>query len=489
MKGTSHTHQALYLKYRSKTLDDVIGQSHITTILGNALKKNRVAHAYLFTGPRGVGKTSVARILAHQITGIPYDDDTVQPDIIEIDAASNRRIDDIRDLRDKVQIAPVSAPYKVYIIDEVHMLTGESFNAFLKTLEEPPAHVVFILATTDAHKLPVTITSRTQRFTFRLISTEETVRHLRYIAKNEKIAIDDEALTLIAERGEGSFRDSISLLDQLSSLAGNDTKISRDIVEGVLGLAEESQIMTLINAYVENDRKTIITTLGSLKKDGIDPSITAGQLLQRGTNLAEDQPAIIPLLSQLISVSSSPHPDVALLIALLSGLARPATSSHETQSIVRAESIVKAPVVEAKIEPPAAKKQSAAAASPRPKSAPKTTVSPESDKKSSPSSAFSWSSVLTAAKENNIGLYSVLKRCNISVQDDEKLLIYTGSAFWKNKLNNQRYQSALRALLDDAGGATLETELIPTEQPPRSTAAAAVAEIMGGGTEISLEEL
>src|SRR5476649_2136159 len=201
--------QVLYRKYRSRSLDEVIGQKHVTDTLKNALKSGRISHAYLFTGPRGVGKTSVARILAHEVNGLPYTDESIHLDIIEIDAASNRRIDEIRDLRDKVRIAPTSAKYKVYIIDEVHMLTKEAFNALLKTLEEPPEHVVFILATTDVHKLPETIISRTQRFSFRSIAVPDAVKHLRFIANSEKIKIDDEALELIAERGDGSFRDSI----------------------------------------------------------------------------------------------------------------------------------------------------------------------------------------------------------------------------------------------------------------------------------------
>src|SRR5882757_9548967 len=206
--------QALYRKYRSKSLKEIVGQEHITQTLEQALTQGRISHAYLFTGPRGVGKTSIARILAHEINDLPYTDDSIHIDIIEIDAASNRRIDEIRDLRDKVFIAPTSAKYKVYIIDEVHMLTKEAFNALLKTLEEPPAHVVFILATTEAHKLPETILSRTQHFTLRPVPFDQVIKHLRQIADGEKIMIDDDALELIAEHGEGSFRDSISLLDQ-----------------------------------------------------------------------------------------------------------------------------------------------------------------------------------------------------------------------------------------------------------------------------------
>ena len=186
--------QALYRKYRSKALADVVGQNHITDILTRALKSGRIAHAYLFTGPRGVGKTSVARILAHEINQLPYTDESNHLDIIEIDAASNNGVEDVRDLREKVQIAPVSASKKVYIIDEVHMLSKPAFNALLKTLEEPPEHIVFILATTDVEKLPATIISRTQRFGFRAISIDDAVRHLKHIAGEENITISDDAL-------------------------------------------------------------------------------------------------------------------------------------------------------------------------------------------------------------------------------------------------------------------------------------------------------
>src|SRR4051812_46321961 len=220
--------KALYRQYRPKSLEEVVGQEHITTTLMNALKNQKISHAYLFTGPKGVGKTSVARILAHEVNQLPYDDVQTHLDIIEIDAASNRRIDEIRDLRDKVHIAPSSAKYKVYIIDEVHMLTREAFNALLKTLAEPPAHVVFILATTEAHKVPDTIASRTQRFNFKPIKSGDTVEHLRSLAKKEGIKIDDDALAALADHANGSFRDSINLLDQM---VGTGDNIDKDDIE------------------------------------------------------------------------------------------------------------------------------------------------------------------------------------------------------------------------------------------------------------------
>src|SRR5438270_10076569 len=186
--------QALYRKHRPKKLSEIVGQEHIAKTLEQALKQGRISHAYLFSGPRGVGKTSVVRILAHAINDLPYEDDSAHIDIIEIDAASNRRIDEIRELREKVHNAPASAKYKVYIIDEVHMLTREAFNALLKTLEEPPEHAIFILATTEAHKVPPTIVSRTQRFAFKPITPEAAIGHLKAIAKKEGITVSDEAL-------------------------------------------------------------------------------------------------------------------------------------------------------------------------------------------------------------------------------------------------------------------------------------------------------
>jgi DNA polymerase-3 subunit gamma/tau len=256
---------ALYRKWRSQSFDDVVGQKPIVQTLKNAIKNDRIAHAYLFSGPRGTGKTSVARIFAKALNCEKGPTD--QPcgkcsmcsrirgghsvDVIEIDAASNRGIDEIRDLREKVRYAPVEGKYKVYIIDEVHMLTSEAFNALLKTLEEPPAHTIFVLATTELQKVPVTISSRCQRLDFARIPLSLIVKHLENVSKGEKFKIDDKALNLIARSSEGSMRDAISLLDQLVSFCGHTVKF--DDVVMVLGTADEEFLFSMAEAMAGGD--------------------------------------------------------------------------------------------------------------------------------------------------------------------------------------------------------------------------------------------
>ncbi|MCD8561647.1 DNA polymerase III subunit gamma/tau, partial [Candidatus Saccharibacteria bacterium] len=302
--------QALYRKYRSKSLADIVGQEHITSLLSKALASGRIAHAYLLTGPKGVGKTSIARILAHEINQLPYTEEGSHLDIIEIDAASNNGVEDVRALREKVQIAPVSAAKKVYIIDEVHMLSKPAFNALLKTLEEPPEHVVFILATTDIDKLPATIISRTQRFGFRLIQPEAAVAHLRHIADQENITVSDEALQIIAERGEGSFRDSISLLDQLSSLADDKDGITAELVEASLGLAASDSVTRVLDAVENHDLAGVAQLLARSEADGVSPVVLASQLIQALRKQVACKPQLLPLLDTLLDVPRSSSPSI-----------------------------------------------------------------------------------------------------------------------------------------------------------------------------------
>ena len=303
--------KALYRKYRPCKLSEVVGQEQVTKVLDNSLKQGKVSHAYLFIGPRGTGKTSVARIFAHEVNGFKYELEDDYVDIVEIDGASNRGIDNIRELREKAAIAPTSGKYKIYIIDEVHMLTKEAFNALLKTLEEPPAHVIFIMATTDAYKVPVTITSRAQTYTFKLADSNTMLNHLKSIAKKEGIKIDDDALKVIVKRGGGSFRDSLSLLDQISTLS--DKGITKDLVISAMGLPEDEKIAELLTEYISGNIVKITTILKDLLNTGVKPETLAEEMITQ--IIAEPRPKLLSLLAKLPEVKA-PFPEAKLLVAL-----------------------------------------------------------------------------------------------------------------------------------------------------------------------------
>ncbi len=281
--------QALYRKYRSADFSQVLGQDHVTKTLISAVSSGHLSHAYLFTGPRGVGKTSVARLLARALncTGEQKPCNDCQSclaainsslDIIEIDAASNNGVDDVRELRDKIGIAPAAGVYKVYIIDEVHMLSTGAFNALLKTLEEPPSHAVFILATTEAHRLPDTIISRTQRYNFKPITPDDMVKHLGYIAKEESIPVDAEALAIIAAAARGGFRDAISMLDQVAA-SGLET-LDTQTVRTLLGFGDSAAILSISNHIALGDSKRALAALQELYATGIQPGQIAVQLIE-----------------------------------------------------------------------------------------------------------------------------------------------------------------------------------------------------------------
>ncbi len=270
---------SLYRKYRPQDFDNLIGQEHIKTTLLNAIQQEKISHAYLFCGPRGTGKTTTARLIAKAINcdnissnGEPCNkcfqcmsaNESSLVDLIEIDAASNRGIDEIRDLREKIRFAPSQAKNKVYIIDEVHMLTKEAFNALLKTLEEPPPHVFFIIATTETHKVPATIISRCQRFDFHRISIDSLINRLKHIAEMENIKYEIEALELIANMVKGGLRDAISILDQLS----HHGDITVSLVKNTLGLSDSQAIADLFQALIQNDPNKSLELLKNILTQG-----------------------------------------------------------------------------------------------------------------------------------------------------------------------------------------------------------------------------
>ena len=284
--------QALYRKWRPQLWDAVIGQKHIVNTLKNAIASERIGHAYLFAGPRGTGKTTTARLLAKAVNCLQEDpaqrpcndcqhclavNDNKFLDLIEIDAASNTSVDDIRDLRDKINFSPSQGKYKVYIIDEVHMLSTAAFNALLKTLEEPPAHAIFILATTEVHKIPATVLSRCQRHEFRRYPISEIMQLLKKIASNENIDFDEDALRLIARQSTGAMRDAISLLDQLSSTG---EKITLDAAQTILGTATNQVVIEMIDAILQNNSAGGLNAIHNALDSGADTRQLARQTVE-----------------------------------------------------------------------------------------------------------------------------------------------------------------------------------------------------------------
>jgi len=288
---------ALYRQWRPQKFDDVVGQDHISRTLKNAIKTNRIVHAYLFTGPRGTGKTSSAKIMAKSVNCLsPEEGEACNNctlctrinsgdfmDIIEIDAASNRGIDEIRDLREKVKYAPVEGRYKIYIIDEVHMLTTEAFNALLKTLEEPPKHVIFILATTEPHKVPLTVLSRCQRFDFKRIGTRFMVERLKEICTSEGLKVNEPALQILAKKAEGSMRDALSLLDQCLSFS--DDEITEETIASVLGTVDGEFFKNIVQSLAEKDYGIMISMIDNLIQEGKDIRQFSHDLVEYFRNL------------------------------------------------------------------------------------------------------------------------------------------------------------------------------------------------------------
>lgn len=447
-------HLALYRKYRSKDFNELAGQGHIIQSLENAIKDSRISHAYLFSGPKGVGKTSAARILARRINKLSAKEAENHLDIIEIDAASNRRIDEIRDLREKIYIAPSSAKYKVYIIDEVHMLTTEAFNALLKTLEEPPEHAVFILATTEIYKLPETIVSRTQHFRFQPISLSAASNHILEVAKLEGLVIDPEVAELIASAGRGSLRDSLSILDQLASM--NLKSISAEAVRELLGWGDIESVESLAISIAGGKLADALKILKNLSAQGVAFTQLLEQLLRIYTDTVRAQLSIdegarqnvIELsnttstsrISHIISELSNISPNSPYLQEQLEAtiISLSLQSSHSSQALTENNSQKTETKPELKHRK-SSKKES--------KSISKSAVSTATTTKS-PDDA--WVRILSEIKKHNNSLYALLRSADPSF-NDTKLLVTFRFQFHKRRLD----ETANLALLKQAAAKIL----------------------------------
>lgn len=440
--------KALYRKYRPQALSEVVGQTAITDSLAATLAKKQPLHAYLFVGPRGTGKTSVARIFAHAVNDFKYQIEDSYLDIIEIDGASNRGIDSIRELREKATIAPTQGRYKVYIVDEVHMLTKEAFNALLKILEEPPAHIIFILATTDVHKVPITITSRAQVYTFKLADEATMLNFLQTVAKAEKIKITKEALKIITRRSGGSFRDALSLLDQISTLT--TAKIDEAAIIQALGLPTNQTIDILIQAHQANDLDLVTNTLKDALSSGTKAETIATELINH--ILKNPQKNLLPLLQKLIDVRGT-FAKAKLLLALLPPPTTQALTTQTTSPTKVNQPLAVTPT----------KHSSPPPASPTPKSTKAT---------------FTWETFLSTVRQIDDLIYTQIINLSHDFQDGT-LHLYANKVS-KKILLREKSQNILRRALGDYQLAIEDA----SDLQPKSSAFPHISDIMGDIQEV-----
>lgn len=469
----------LYRRYRPIKLSDVVGQPQVTEPLIKSLELKKIGHAYLFIGPRGTGKTSVARIFAHEVNGFKYELEDDYVDIVEIDGASNRGIDNIRELREKAAIAPTSGKYKIYIIDEVHMLTKEAFNALLKTLEEPPAHVIFIMATTDAYKVPVTITSRAQTYTFKLADHDTMLAHLRKISDAEGIKITNDALQIVVRRGGGSFRDSLSLLDQISTLS--DKEITKELVVSAMGLPEDEKIAELLAEYATSDMTKITAILKDLLSSGVKSETMAEEMIAK--IIAEPKPEFLPLLAKLPEVKA-PFPEAKLLVALASSgrvlsehpFSGPTISSSTSYTGAQAESLA----TRANLSVPSGIYVSERDNREMPLKKDISATHPKQNEpqKTQPNTRFNWDAFAEKVQSMNDAVYSQLMKTTHEMVG-EVLHIYPERKIVKTILSRDNNK---RLLVEAAGGIRIEIHEAG-EKPSnaeKDEVLSKISDIMGG---------
>lgn len=475
---------ALYRAYRPADLSDVVGQAHIVESLEAGLKAKRIAHAYLLTGPRGVGKTSVARILARRVNGLSAEHDlNSELDIIEIDAASNRGIDEIRALRDKIAITPSSLKYKVFIIDEVHMLTREAFNALLKTLEEPPAHAVFVLATTEAHKLPDTVISRTQRYDFRPVKAADMVEHLGIIAKKEQIAIDQPALELIARLARGGFRDALSLLDQFSS---HTAKVTQQQVASLAGIGDEQRLWEILTQACSGQIDEALVSLGGLWEQGAEPTLVLEHMLLMArevflvgdvgdANAALARPQLATILSELSVAASSQRtsliPSLPLELALwrLSGGRVTSTTRSSAPAVAQTAPPAPSTTLAKRVAPVRAAEQQAAAT--------------QNMQASSLTPELITTKALSLIKAKNNSLYAIL-RTGEPHFDGQTITIKIRFRFHKERIEEHKNRVLIESIFRTVAGQPVEMVVVHMDDDKTAANAPAEEELVASALEI-----
>lgn len=498
----------LYRKYRPQKFADIVGQEHVAETLKNALVLNNIAHGYLFAGPRGSGKTTVARILAKALncSGRKISKDSFEPcnkclhckeitlgkslDLIEIDAASNRGIDEIRELRDKIRFAPSNSVYKIYIIDEVHMLTKEAFNALLKTLEEPPPHAIFIMATTEPQKILPTILSRVQRFDFHRAEISEIGKLIKKVAKEENIKIADEAVNLLSQLSSGSYRDSLSLLGQISSLRKTAAStITVQQIQQILGLARDESVFELVNLLAGKDRPKAFNLISKLEAQGTDLENFTVKLIEilrkmillklgedqlfdltleqqkkvRGLSEEFSEDTLFQMIKEfaasLSQIKSAPMPQLPLEMVIykltvpMQNLDLPLGTKNQNEPVVD--------IVDVAIA---------------------------NDKKKLKSvSSFNrdlWAEIIKEAKSHNHSLSALLKDAVLAESSEEQITLAFKFKFHANMIGNKRNTQVIEGIIEKITGSRYKLECIVSPELVVNAPVDSEEELLSGAKEV-----
>ncbi len=494
-EGQRTPYQSLYRKWRPQKFSEVVGQQYTVQTLKNAIAQNQIAHAYLFAGPRGIGKTSIARIFAKAINcpkrtdGEPCNEcPSCQRitrgsalDVIEIDGASNRGIDQIRQLREEVNFAPAEGRYKVYIIDEVHMLTNEAFNALLKTLEEPPERVIFIFATTEPHKVPPTVLSRCQAFEFKNIPQEMIEAQLAEIAKSEGFQVEETALRAIARHARGALRDALVLLEQLVSFKGHTTIVAQDLDE-ILGLPPQEILDEFLKALITADAPKALQLVADLAERGRDIEVFLEELLHRSRDV------LVEKLSAKANEFPGRQEDWVRLTGALLELKRELRYAFDKRMFleVKALQLARSPSTASATTETTPRESAPASSTKIPKTAPAAPASParkrvssaeQAPKERKPDKSHHWQELLERVKKERIAVHALLTEAEAREREGTLWIEYSPEySFHKDRLEQPENLQFMRSLVKEIYGNSVELKIgfsqdkATPETPPKSKA-------------------